>query len=118
MLARIPTAALLAAICAAALASAARAGSYHVDACRTPAGEPAPADGWTGSKSGAFSVAVNTCAEPHGALLAGLRDFTARTANTDSATWAFGAPAAARIANAVLWRAGDADGGAAVNATY
>jgi hypothetical protein len=61
---------------------------------------------------------VNTCAEPGGALVAGLRDLTARTANTDSATWAFSSPAATSISNAVLWRAGDADGGAAVNATY
>ena len=33
----------------AALATTAHAGSYHVYACRTPAGESAPADGWSGS---------------------------------------------------------------------
>src|SRR4051794_19095040 len=103
--------ALTAAMCAAAFAGTASAGSYHVYACRTPLGEAAPADGWVGSKTGPFSVAQNTCAEPLGALVAGLRDLTARTANTDSATWAFTAAPATKVANAVLWRAGDADGG-------
>jgi hypothetical protein len=51
-------------------------------------------------------------------LIAGLGDQAARTANTDSATWAFAAPEGLRVAAATLWRAGDADGGAAVNATY
>jgi hypothetical protein len=55
---------------------------------------------------------------PVGGLLAGLGDQASRTANTDSATWAFASPPGAHIVNAVLYRAGDADGGAAVNATY
>src|ERR1700719_1210220 len=96
---RIATAGLIAAVCAAASASAAHGGSYHVYGCRTPAGEAAPADGWTGSKTGGSSVAEDTCAEPRGGLVAGLRDFTARTANTDSATAAFAAPPAPTIAN-------------------
>jgi len=39
------------ALAAAALAAAvpvARAGQYHVDGCRTPAGQPAPGGGWGG----------------------------------------------------------------------
>jgi len=97
---------------------AARAGSYHVYSCRTPAGESAPADGWSGSKTGTYTYAEDTCPLPGGALVAALGDQAARTANTDNATWAFSALPGERITSATLWRAGDADGGAAVNATY
>jgi hypothetical protein len=100
------------------LASTARAGSYHVYACRLPGGESAPADGWSGSKTGTYTYAENNCARPGGALVAALGDQPARTANTDVATWAFATPPNVRLAAATLWRAGDADGGAAVNATY
>jgi hypothetical protein len=100
------------------LAPCAQAGSYHVYTCRTPSGESAPADGWSGSKTGTYTYAEDTCNQPGGALVAALGDQPARTANTDVATWAFGAPTGERIADATLWRAGDADGGAATNATY
>jgi hypothetical protein len=50
--------------------------------------------------------------------VARLGDEPARTANTDIATWEFAAPATDAIAGAILWRAGDAAGGAAINATY
>jgi hypothetical protein len=119
MVSKIFTAAQLAVLVAMALASGAWAGSYHVYACRTPAGESAPADGWSGSKTGTYTYAENTCQHPGGgALIAALGDQAARTANTDNATWAFSAPPGARITSATLWRAGDAAGGAAVNATY
>jgi hypothetical protein len=110
--------ALALALAGAALATAARAGSYHLYSCRTPAGESAPADGWVGSKTGTYTYAEDTCQTTGGALIAALGDQAARTANTDDASWAFGAPAGVRIAGATLWRAGDADGGAAINATY
>ncbi|HME04654.1 MAG TPA: hypothetical protein VKG38_16655, partial [Solirubrobacteraceae bacterium] len=110
--------ALIAAIALLATGAAADAGDYHVYSCRTPAGESAPADGWSGSKTGTYAYAEDNCAKPDGALTAALGDQAARTANTDSATWAFSAPPGSRISNAVLWRAGDADGGAAINATY
>jgi hypothetical protein len=100
------------------LASDAQAGSYHVYTCRTPSGESAPADGWSGSKTGTYTYAENTCQHPGGALIAALGDQPARTANTDIATWALGVPAGIHISSATLWRAGDADGGAAINATY
>jgi hypothetical protein len=100
------------------LASDAQAGSYHVYTCRTPSGESAPADGWSGSKTGTYTYAENTCQHPGGALVAALGDQPARTANTDIATWALGVPAGIHISSATLWRAGDADGGAAINATY
>ncbi len=99
----------------AAMAAVAHAGAYHVYSCRTPSGEAAPADGWSGSVAGT-AVAENTCNEG-GALTAAL-GAAKRTANTDSATWAFEAPSGESLASATLWRAGDADGGAVVNAAY
>jgi hypothetical protein len=102
------------------LAPCAQAGSYHVYTCRTPSGESAPADGWSGSvgAGGAYDVYTrNTCAE-HGALIAALGDQTSHVVNTDRATWAFDTPSADRLKTATLWRAGDTDGGATANATY
>jgi hypothetical protein len=98
-------------------AGVAEAGQYHVYACRTPSGESAPVDGWSGSTTGAATFARNTCAQG-GALVAALAEEPNRTANTATATWAFGAPPGALIADATLWRAGDADGGPAIGATY
>jgi hypothetical protein len=67
---------------------------------------------------GAFDdYAKNTCAGG-GALIAALGEQTTHLANTDLATWAFEAPAGERIASATVWRAGDTDGGFAINATY
>src|ERR1700682_2102095 len=80
-------------ICGAALllvlAAAAQAGRYHDYSCRTPSGESAPVDGWSGSTSGVhFTSAENTCSQG-GALIAALGDEPAqRLANTDVATWA------------------------------
>jgi hypothetical protein len=102
----------------AALAASAQAGQYHVYACRTPTGESAPADGWSGSVTGTGDYAQNTCQQPGGALVAALWPRTGRTANEDTAMWAFGAPPGVQISGATLWRAGDAGGGAAINATY
>lgn len=108
----------MAGIVAVADAQDAGAAAYHVYSCRTPAGESAPADGWSPSRTGVYTYAENTCAQPGGALVAALGDQTARTANTAQATWAFTAPAGESITAATLWRAGDADGGAALDATF
>ena len=92
---------------------AAPAGEYHVYACRTPAGEVAPVDGWSGSVAagGAYDdYAKDTCADG-GALVAALGDLTTHIADVDEATWAFSVPAGERMVGATLWRAGDADGG-------
>jgi hypothetical protein len=102
----------LAALCC----TAARAGDYHLYSCRTPAGLPAPADGWTPSRSGPETFTPNTC-EAGGALAAALGQAT-RTANSDLATWTFTAPPDTTLAGATLWRAGDAAGGEALDATY
>jgi hypothetical protein len=113
------TAAIAAAIAAAMAiaAGSAQAGAYHVYTCRTPSGESAPADGWSGSETGPYSYLEDGCPHPSGALLAALGD-NARTANTEVATWAFAAPEGETIAAATLWRAGDVAGGEALNAAY
>jgi hypothetical protein len=98
--------------------AAAQAGKYHVYSCRTPAGAAAPVDGWSGSHTGTFTYARNTCAEPGGALLAALGDQGVRTANTDIASWEFASAPETTLVGATVWRAGDADGGSAVNASY
>jgi hypothetical protein len=55
-----------------AVALAATAGEYHVYSCRTPSGEVAPADGWTGSAGPSYDdYATDTCATG-GALTAAL----------------------------------------------
>jgi hypothetical protein len=94
------------------------AGEYHVYSCRTPSGESAPTDGWSGSNSGPETFAQDTCAQPGGALVAALHGETKRIADADSATWAFVAPPGDALSRATLWWAGDAKGGAAANATY
>ena len=103
-----------------ALAGSAQAGAYHVYSCRTPSGQSAPADGWSGSVApgGAFDdYAVDTCAEG-GALIAALGDQTVHAAGVDMATWTFSAPAGATVAGATLWRAGYLRGTAGEKATY
>jgi hypothetical protein len=100
-------------------APSAIAGEYHVYSCRTPSGEAAPADGWSGSAAigKADDIATNSCAQG-GALTAALGDQTTHIANTESAMWAFEAPAGDRLVGAALWRAGYLHGTAGENATY
>jgi hypothetical protein len=114
---RILTTSLAVALLLLAIPAVSRAGRYHVYSCRMPDGEVAPVDGWSGTKTGTFTYANNTC-DSGGALVAALGDQAVRTANTDVATWAFTAPAGAKLTDATLWRAADADGGAAINAIY
>jgi len=98
--------------------STARAGQYHVYSCRTPAGEPAPTDGWAKSSVGAYdNYEKNTC-EQGGALIASLGDLTTHIADFDQATWTFTVPAGDTMAGATLWRSDDADGGEEPDAFY
>jgi hypothetical protein len=62
-------------------------------------------------------VAEDKC-KSGGALAVALGDATTHEVATDHATWAFTLPPGATITSARLWRAGDADGGWATNATY
>lgn len=101
-----------------AWAANARAGEYHVYACRTPAGEAAPADGWSGKVGPTYDdYAKDTCATG-GALEAALGDSTIHIADLDQAAWTLSVPAGETVVGATLWRAGDVDGGEAPNATY
>lgn len=114
---RVCAGALLLAVAALAFAPDARAGRFHVYSCRTPAGGAAPVDGWGGSTRGSDAFAFNTCGKPGGALVAAMGE-AERTAETESATWAFTPSSSEKLLAADLWRAGDAEGGAEVNAGY
>jgi putative hemolysin len=107
----------LGAIAAVAPATA-TAGEYHVYACRTPSGESAPTDGWSGSNTGTAALTEETCAQPGGALVAALRAQRSRNANTTYATWTFAVPAGETLTQATLWLAGDTAGGAWENGSY
>jgi hypothetical protein len=112
-------AALSAAAAVTAVAPAtASAGEFHLYSCRTPAGESAPTNGWSGSVTGTASLVEDTCGQAGGALVAGLEAKIRREAGTTEAIWAFDAPAGETIAGATLWRAGDADGGLAGNSNF
>jgi hypothetical protein len=102
-----------------ALAPSAHAGRYHGYSCRTPSGEAAPADGWSGATTDVtWSFVENTCAQG-GALVAALGDEAAeRRTNTDEVTWSLTIPSPETLAAATLWRAADTAGGARINATY
>jgi hypothetical protein len=109
---------LVAVACGSALtAQVAVAGEYHVYSCRTPNGAVAPTDGWSSSVSGVSDVVEDGC-KNGGALVAALGDGTTHEVATDHATWGFTPPAGTTVTSARLWRAGDADGGWATNATY
>jgi hypothetical protein len=104
----------------AVLAPLAPADEYHVYTCRTPDGEPAPADGWSGAVAVGGKTddyAADTCPE-NGALVAALGDQSSHIANADRATWTFETPLGDSLVGATLWRAGYAHGKSGENATY
>lgn len=96
------------------------AGQYHVYSCRTPSGESAPADGWSGSTAAGGKgddLTIDTCGQG-GALIAALGDQTSHIANTDYAVWSFETPLGDRLTGATLWRAGHLYGAAGEETTY
>ena len=100
-----------------AAAPVATAGEYHVYSCRTPSGEVAPADGWTGSAGPTYDdYATDTCATG-GALEAALGDVTQHEADVDQAEWGLSVPTYETVVGATVWRAGDTDGGVGHDAT-
>jgi hypothetical protein len=101
------------------LVATAYAGSYHAYTCRTPSGESAPTDGWSGSMSSThFTYVENTCSHG-GALVAALGDQPyERRPYTDVATWTLSVPSPETLVRATLWRAGDTAGGGGATATY
>jgi hypothetical protein len=115
---KLATAGFAAALCALMVAAGnAQAGKYHVYSCRMPDGQVAPTDGWSGSASGVSVQAENKCAKG-GALVAGLGEGVSHVVALDTASWTFSSPIGETLSKASLWRAGDAEGGAAVNGTY
>ncbi len=98
------------------------AGVYHVFSCRIPygaqKGEAAPvqAAAGAGEEPGKWSSNVTGSAQTsercttEGAITAALQAGNAHV-DADIATWEFGAPVGESIVKAILWRAGDADGG-------
>lgn len=117
---RVLKAAFVTGLALAATAASAQAGAYHVYTCRTPSGESAPVDGWSGSVaqgSAPDDYTENTCPQG-GALLAALGDQTTHIAATDVATWAFEAPAGEAIASSTLWRSGYLHGRPGEKSTY
>ena len=89
------------------LAAVAHAGRYHAYSCRTPSGQAAPVDGWSGSLPSEGSVddyAQNTCSEG-GALIAALGEQTTHFGNVDQATWTLAIPTPETLTAATIWRA-------------
>jgi hypothetical protein len=88
-------------------AVSARAGQYHVYSCRTPSGEVAPTDGWSGHvvSGGAYDDDVEDTCQSGGALIAALGDLTTHL-NTDEASWGFSAPEVDHLVSGSVWRAG------------
>jgi hypothetical protein len=119
MSATVSVVAILAVVMAAAAASA-RAGEFHVYSCRTPSGEAAPTEGWSGSiapGSASNDVAKNTCGEG-GALVAALGEQTVHAADVDKATWELSIPANEKAVAMELWRAGYLHGRSTEDSTY
>jgi hypothetical protein len=96
---------------------AARAGAFHLYGCRMPDGQEAPTDGWSSTTSGASVHAENKC-PTGGALVAALDEGASHAVGNDTATWTLSVPSGETLGAATLWRAGDAEGTAAANATY
>src|ERR1700730_3753291 len=120
MTTRISKITLIALLVLVATSMDARAGLYHVYSCRTPSGQSAPVDGWSGTiaKGSAYDdYTKNTCPGA-GALIAALGEQTGHLSGVDLATWLFSVPASEALAGATLGRAGNLHGGPNENSTY
>ncbi|HXN36494.1 MAG TPA: hypothetical protein VN892_00485 [Solirubrobacteraceae bacterium] len=117
---RFSTAGLFVLVAVLVVVGSAWAGEYHVYSCRTPSGEAAPADGWSGfvaPGSAANDVAKNTCGEG-GALVAALGEETIHAADVDKATWELSIPTTEKAVALRLSRAGYLHGRASEETTY
>jgi hypothetical protein len=117
---RFSTAGLVVLVGMLAVVASAWGGEYHVYSCRTPSGEAAPADGWSGvvaPGSAANDVAKNTCGEG-GALIAALGEETTHAADVDKATWELSIPTTEKAVALRLSRAGYLHGRASEETTY
>jgi hypothetical protein len=102
------TISLLAGVVVCASAVSASAGQYHVYSCRTPSGEVAPTDGWSGhlASGGAYDDYVEDTCQSGGALTAALGDLTTHINDADEASWVFSAPEVDHLVSGSVWRAG------------
>ena len=109
---------LVAVLLSLAIAAPAQAGRYHVYSCRMPDGGVAPTDGWSGTKSGGPSRYVTNTANRAARFLPRWAIRRRTREHGSIATWTFAGPAGETLVGATLWRAGDAFGGSAVNASF
>ena len=84
----------------------ARAGTYHLYSCRTPAGGTAPTDGWSSSLSTTLSRMRNTC-DAGGEMAV---ELAGAVPLGTVAGWRFTAPDNVSIGRVRLWRSGGAVG--------
>lgn len=85
------------------LAGSARAGTWTLDSCRQPDGQPAPTDGWSTAATGAVgpdSGDTNSCAE--GGDLSAVTSGEAPQGAYEGPEWVFSAPSGSTIAGGTI----------------
>lgn len=92
------------------------AGSYRVYSCKTPAGNIAPTDGWTGTAIAPHTSPSNTCASG-GSLTVALNAGVYNPATASMMSWRFDAPSGGTIAAYRVWRNAQLTGANEPNAT-
>ena len=96
--------AVLAAALTGVCAPAAYAGAYVVYSCTTPAGTPAPTDGWQASVSGQpYLIVDNTCGT-NGVLQAAVPANYTYSAGAATAVWHWSAPSDTTLGRFRVWR--------------
>jgi hypothetical protein len=98
---RLITAGTLAAVITLVLCSVAHAGTWALVSCSTPAGQPAPIDGWIAGGAGDEKGSLSTCTSAGGAMIAQVGDQVEQPAY-QPATWTFAAPLGSTIAGGTL----------------
>lgn len=86
-----------------ALAGSAHAGTWTLDSCRQPNGQPAPTDGWSTAATGAVgpdSGDTNSCAE--GGELSAVTSSEAPQGAYEGPEWVFSAPSGSTIAGGTI----------------
>lgn len=95
---------LLALLATLLIVASAHAGSYLVYSCTTPAGDPAPTDGWHASVSGQpYLIVDNTCGT-HGVLQAAVPGNYTYGAGAATATWHWSSPPDTSLGRFRVWR--------------
>ncbi|UUY04114.1 hypothetical protein LRS13_00880 [Svornostia abyssi] len=97
-------------------ATDADAGVYRVYSCKTPAGNIAPTDGWTGTAIAPQTSPSNTCASG-GSLTIALNAAIYNPATASMMSWRFSAPSGGTISAYRVWRNAQLTGANEPNAT-